>query len=108
MPRTLRIGEVYSGLVWACRGVTAGSGNATTEMKIMMIDIVDGALKVYPHIEPTLFVDDLSAERMAGEKVMLKDVIGFTMHFSKAIVDSEMELSDVKCVCNASTDAMGR
>jgi len=108
LPRTLRIGEVYSGLVLACRGVTAGSGNATTEMKIMMINIVDGALKVYPHIEPTLFVDDLSAERTAGEEVMLKDVIGFTMHVSKAIVDSEMELSDVKCVCNASTDAMGR
>lgn len=108
LPRTLRIGEVYSFLVIACRGVTAGSGNATTEMKIMMINIVDAPLEICPHIEPSLFVDDLSAERTAGEEVMLKDLVGFTMHVSRAIVDSEMELSDVKCVCNVSTDAIGR
>jgi len=29
----------------------------------MMIDIIDGALKVYPTVEPTLFVDDVSAKK---------------------------------------------
>ena len=37
LPRSLRIGQVYSFLVIACQGATAGSGTATTEMKIMMI-----------------------------------------------------------------------
>ena len=108
LPRSLRIGEVYSFLVIACRGATAGSGTGTTEMKIIMIDIIDGALKVYPTVEPTLFVDDVSAEQSAGENAKVENLAGFTMHVSRAIVDAKMELSDVKCGCNASTDALGK
>ena len=74
----------------------------------MMIDIIDGALKVYPTVEPTLFVDDVSAEKSAGKNAMVENLAGFTMHVSRAIVDAEMELSDVKCGCNASTDALGK
>ena len=72
-----------------------------------MIDIIEGALEVYPTIEQTLFVDDVSAEKSAGENAMIKDLVGFTMHVSRAIVDAKIELSDVKCGCNASTDALG-
>ena len=31
-------------------------------MRLMMIDIVDRALEQYPCVDPTLYVDDLSAE----------------------------------------------
>ena len=44
LPRSLRIAGVYSFLVVACRGATTGSGTATAEMKIMVVDIIDGAL----------------------------------------------------------------
>ena len=111
LPRTLRIGEVYAGLVPACRGVTAGSGNATTEIKIMMINIVDGGRKVYPHIEPTLFVDDLSAENASTSEVgIVQQIGGFTDHVIKRIHADGMEVSQTKSVISASspklTDAL--
>ena len=45
MPRTLRVGQVYSAILLAMRGITAGSGTATTEMRILMIHVVDAARK---------------------------------------------------------------
>ena len=65
LPRTLRIGDVYSFTVIATRGATAGSGTATTEMKIMMIHILDAAMVAHPIVEPTLFVDDVVAAQLA-------------------------------------------
>ena len=62
MPRVVRVGTAYSDLVWATRGIVAGSGNATSEMRLVMIDIVDSVMKHHPTVIPTLFVDDLSIE----------------------------------------------
>ena len=78
LPRTQRIGQVYSFLVVACRGATAGSVTATTEMKIMMIYIIDASMKVYKNVESALFVDDVSAERVAGDETMAKELVGFS------------------------------
>ena len=63
---------------------------------------------MYPTVVPTLFVDDVSAERAAEADIMIDDLAGFTTHVSRSIVDAEMELSDVKCMCNASIDAVGK
>ena len=43
LPRVIRVGGAISDLVWAVRGIVAGSGLATTEMRLVMIDIVDKA-----------------------------------------------------------------
>ena len=45
MPRTLRVGLVFSKTLVARRGITAGSGTATTEMRLLMIHVVDAARK---------------------------------------------------------------
>ena len=45
LPRVVRVGEALSDLAWATRGIVAGSGTATTEMRLAMISIVDNALK---------------------------------------------------------------
>ena len=77
-------------------------------MKILMIHAIDAAMEVYKNIEPTLFVDDVSAERVADDKTMVEELVGFTKLVGLAIMDSQMELSNVKCKCNASTDALGK
>ena len=59
--RVIRIGNVVSKTVTAVTGITAGSGFATTEMRLVLIRVVDRALSLYPAITPTLFVDDLAA-----------------------------------------------
>ena len=61
-PRTLRVGKVCSDLLVAIRGITAGSGLATTEMRLIMLRKVERALTLHRTVVPTLFVDDLSAE----------------------------------------------
>ena len=84
-------------------------GTATTEMKITMIHTIDAAMEVYVNVEPTLFVDDVSAESVAAdEETMVNELVGFTHLVGHAIMDSQMELSDVKCKCNASTNALGK
>ncbi len=64
--RVLRIGTVVSAVVQASRGIVAGSGFATTELRVMMINIVDSALLVHPTGTPTLYVDDLGIESCGG------------------------------------------
>ena len=49
------------------RESVAGSGLATTEMRIVMINIVDAALAQHPSVTPTLFVDDLSSEKEGSD-----------------------------------------
>lgn len=60
--RSMRVGEAYSDAVLATRGMTAGSGSATTEMKIVMTDIISNALSVFTLVCPCLFVDDTSMD----------------------------------------------
>ena len=60
------------------RGIVAGSGLAATEMRIVMISIVDSALIQHPTVEHPLFVDDLSGEQDGAEDVIVSELGGFT------------------------------
>ena len=53
--RVLRLWQALSQEVVAVRGITAGSGSATTEMRITMIRIVDRALVVHPSVADAIF-----------------------------------------------------
>ena len=61
MIRVIRVGGVVSHSVLALRGITAGSGFATSEMRLILMRAVDAALKQFPRAKPKLFVDDLAA-----------------------------------------------
>ena len=75
--RVLRVGGGVSTPFQAKRGITAGSGLATAEMRVVMIRIVDKASQIGPVVVPTLFVDDLSAEAAGGEKFVLDNAVKF-------------------------------
>ena len=78
MPRVIRVGEAISDMVWAVRGIVAGSGGTTSDMRFVMIDIVGKALLVYPNVTPTLFVDDLSEEANGVDDTIVRSLGGFT------------------------------
>ena len=63
--------------VTAIRDIAAGSGFATTVMRIIMIRIVDKACMLYPMVVPTLFVDDLVADVRAPVKHAVRQVGDF-------------------------------
>ena len=102
LPRVVRVGVAHSDLVWATRGIVAGSGNATSEMRLVMIDIVDSVMKRHPTIIPTLFVDDLSIELSGEDDHIIYHIVGFTAKTSKRITDDGMEVSKTKSVVSAS------
>ena len=64
--------------MWAARGIVAGSGLATTEMRLVMVDIVDNASQIHRTITPTLFVDDLSCEQSGDDDWIKNELGGFT------------------------------
>ena len=68
MPRAIGADGCYSRPVTAVLGITAGSGMATTELRVMLLDVVDylaarrGQYASGARVETTLFVDDLTIE----------------------------------------------
>ena len=97
----------FSDLVVAIRGIVAGSGLATTEMRIVMIDIVDAALLCHPTVTPTLFVDDLSSEHDGTNGTIVSELGGFNDLVALRIQEDGMEVSQSKSVVSASSPALG-
>ncbi len=81
MKRVVRGRKIVSGLIWALRGMTAGSGFATTEMRVVMINLVEKALEAHPSVSPTVFVDDLAAES-AGPDKWIETEPGLSTHLT--------------------------
>ena len=105
--RVIRIGKLVSKAVYAITGITAGSGFATTEMRLVMIRVIDRALTLYPTITPTLFVDDLAAAVCALAKHAVKQMGGFIEYVADFISDTKQALSTTKSVVTASSRAVG-
>ena len=73
-----------------------------------MINIVDQALKAYLSVIPTLFVDDLSAESVAGERHIRCNLVGFVNMVCDRIKADGMEVSATKSVSTASGEGLGQ
>ena len=54
----LRIGQILSASTVARRGITAGSGLGVYEMRLFMIRPMDRAMRIYPQVQATVFVDE--------------------------------------------------
>ena len=108
LKRPIRIGEVASKLVEAWRGITAGSGCVTTEMRLVMVRAIDRALVIHPTITAVLFVDDLAADTCAPAKHVESELGGFIEEVAEFVVETNQELSPTKSVCTASTTDLGK
>lgn len=107
LARVLRVGAVVSRLMWAIRGITAGSGLATTELRVLMIHVVDVAYAAHPTVTPSLYVDDLSAEATGPATHVTKTLAEFTLKVCDALTKNRLQLSDKKSICTASSDSIG-
>ena len=86
----VRVGQVVSCLITATRGITAGSGFATTEMRRVFIRLIDRACRAFPSVWPTVFVDDLSTELSGRTKQVAKDRVGFGLMVCNAVTMNGM------------------
>ena len=78
MPRTVSVGGIFSRSIVATRGITAGSGFATTELRMLLLDVVDAAYGMWPTIQLTLYVDDLSIEAEGDDHEVMVNTTGAT------------------------------
>ena len=62
LPRSLGIDGAYSRSVIAVLGITAGSGFATTELRLLLLDVVQSTSRAWPLVTITLYVDDATLE----------------------------------------------
>ncbi len=68
LPRSIGKDGCYSRLLVAVLGITAGSGSATRELKLLLIDIIREIDTRWPMVVITLFVDDLNLEAIHASK----------------------------------------
>ena len=100
--RAIRIDGVVSHTVLALRGVTAGSGLATTAMRVIMIRVVDAAVKLFPRVNPSVFVDDLVAEMTGPSKHIVEQLAGFIKHIAQFVDNTGQEISGTESLCTSS------
>ena len=60
LPRAIGVDGVYSRLIVASRGITAGSGFASAELRVLLLDVVDNTYRLFPSIELAVYVDDIT------------------------------------------------
>ena len=105
--RVIRVCGIYSQFITPQRSLTAGSAFATTELRLVLIHIVDSALMVAPLANPTLYVDDLSVEAVGGDRLVVTQVAAFTLTFCRKVEADHMTVSRTKSTCTASTPTLG-
>ena len=69
LPRALGINGAYSRLVVAALGIIAGSGFATTELRLLLLDVAIDLDARWPHLDVTLYVDDMMLEVLAKRRM---------------------------------------
>ena len=73
-PRVITIDGICSRLIYAARGMTAGSGFAASELRCLFIDVCDAAYALWPSITLTLYVDDLAIEACGSASFVVSEL----------------------------------
>jgi hypothetical protein len=97
--RSVGIDGVYSVLLVATRGITAGSGFATTELRLLLIGVVETVCRWWPHAQITLYVDDLTIAawgRLSVAASTVTHAVDFVVSYFEQHL--ELEVSAAKSV----------
>ena len=90
--RSIGIEGTFSRLVVATRSITAGSGFATTELRILLFDVVLEAQKRWsPPLLITVFVDDLTLSASGAPAVIVK-LVNRALSFLTHVIQSKLHM----------------
>ena len=107
LARTIGIDEVYSDTVCATRGITAGSGFATTELRLLLVDLMFDLRRLWP-VEIKLYVDDLTISAQGGPEQVVGNLTSATDHAIKKFTGLGLEVSKSKSTAVASRAGLRR
>ena len=101
------IEEVYSSTVTANRGITAGSGSATTELRVLLTDLLFDLRRLWP-ASLKLYVDDLTIAAK-GEPAQVASVLSQATDYAVSTFNTlGLEVSKSKSNAIASSSALRR
>ena len=107
LARTIGIDEVYSNTVCATRGITAGSGFATTELRLLLVDLMFDLRRLWP-VEIKLYVDDLTISAQGGPEQVVGNLTSATDHAIMKFTGLGLEVSKSKSTAVASRAGLRR
>ena len=91
LPRSIGVEGIYSRMVIACCGITAGSGFATVELRALLLDVIDSTYVLWPSVRLVLMVDDITIDAEGAEIETRVAVAGAT-DFVVDMLENELEL----------------
>ena len=95
LARSIGIDEVFSSTVNATRGITAGSGFATTELRLLLVDLMFDLRKLWP-VGVKLYVDDLTISAQGKPSSVVKHLTAATDHAIDKFTRLGLEVSKSK------------
>ena len=107
-PRRVVTASAMSRKVVPQRGIGAGSGLATVELKLLVIPIMDRVVLRYVGVVLTMYVDDTTVEVSGRKEQVVELAVGATAEVCQAFEEVGMEMSGDKNVVVASTQAIGK
>ena len=110
LPRALGADGSYSRLVVATLGITAGSGFATVELRVLLHEVVTSTLKAWPLVTISLYVDDTTLEvEHHSCRVALATLAGATDQFVEHLqVGLSLRASPTKSLAVSPSPRMAR
>ena len=108
LARVLDIDGCCSVLVWASRGLAAGSVLATIELRVLLIEFADMATSMSLYCRITLYVDDATVETVCTSRGIRKEHARVTNAFTEALIQIRLLFSDTKNVTCASSSSLAK
>ena len=86
--RSIGTNGMFSAKVQATQGITAGSGFATTELRALLIDLIQAVSTLWP-IDAKLYVDDLTLAASGKPRAVANTIAQATdfavVHFQEVL-----------------------
>ena len=108
LPRAVGIEGIYSRVIVASRGITAGSGFATTELRVLLLDVIDNTYVLYPSIDLAVYVDDMTIYRSGSSPRQVAALVASATDYMIASLQDgyDLEVSAQKSYVVASSFKM--
>ena len=105
LQRVIGVEGLYSRPIVASRGITAGSGFATPELRVLLLDVIDNACSLYPWIGLAVYVDDMTVyKRGTSHHSVATQVVLMTDDLITSLQDEyQLEVSAQKSYVVASS-----
>jgi len=99
-PRSVGINGAYSTLIVASCGITAGAGHATTELKVLLYDLILDSYKCLRFAKLILYVDDLTVQ-VTAPAAMLSALVAratdWVVTYFQDVLDLEVSAKKSNC-----------